>query len=106
VALSADILADAVAIINDWGEDVSFDGAAVVKGVVTEQGLHADRPGLQALGTGGRGQARRVKLEIVSTSTTPAIGQNVTISGTTYKVEAFLRRTWITEVDLVAIEAV
>lgn len=106
MTLPTDVLADAVAIINDWGENVSFDGAASVKGVVTEQQLTPDRPGLQALGTGGRGQARRVKLEIAATSTTPAIGQKVTIGATTYKVEAFLRRTWITEVDLVAIEAV
>lgn len=104
--LAAHMLADAAAIVLELGEDVSFDGGATIKGIVTDQQLAPDRPGLQAAGVGGRGQARRVKLEVLSSAVTPSIGQRVTIGPTTYKVDTFLRRLWITEVDLVVIEAV
>lgn len=107
--LPADVLADAAAIVADWGENVSFDGGAAVLGIVTDLSLSPDRPGAQALGIGARGQARRVKLELVSTGITPGVGQKVTIAsiaGVTFKVESFLRRLWITEVDLVAVEAI
>lgn len=106
MALHASIGRDAVTIINEWGDDVSFDGGTAVKGVLTETSLTPDQPGFSALSFGGRGSARRAKLEIVSSDDVPSTVQKVTISGVDYKVEGFLRRTWITEVDLVRIEAV